>query len=38
MVPQYSQKSIERALRKLRDQEKIEVVGQGRSTKYKLSL
>lgn len=38
LIPQFSQKTIERGLKNLRDENKIEIIGKGRSTKYILKL
>lgn len=36
LIPQYSQKSIERGLTSLQNEAKIAIVGRGRATKYRL--
>ena len=36
MIPRYSQTTIQRNLKKLKDKRKIQVVGNGRNTRYIL--
>ncbi|HAJ53645.1 MAG TPA: cell filamentation protein Fic, partial [Lactobacillus sp.] len=36
LVPEYSQRSIERALLELQNKQQIEKIGRGRATRYRL--